>query len=607
MPLPRLSAPRAFGAILLLLLFLAASRDAGAAPARWIKLEADSFVVLSDAPEPAVRDAAVRYAAFRRAFGELFVEPGSALPPSVLLLFRTERAFQKHVPEAKGPRSRMVNYNVDVDGTPLLSLALAGNRDEAMAMTFEFDTIWMLNRMGYAVPAWLSQGAGEVLRGLTLKKGRCLIDNQERGFRDQYPWPQFLQIGESSKAYNDPNELPDFLSQAIGLMHWVLLKDEHTRARVSALAVRLRTEPAVTALEGVMGVPMDQWTKSIRQHLSRSSGREVPFDEAAERARLRISPAPEAEVLATTANLLAGWGETMRADALLDQALTLAPSLPAVQEANARRMLRRDRPEEALRLYREAITAGTTNFAAYLRSAEARLNDSMSGGMDRVGEGGPQSELAAGEIRQAIKLNPGSSEAYRLLGRAFWVLPKVGDAELAELSRGPVLGERGSAVRYYRSLLYSRLGRNAEADTDLRAIIADPQTDPRNRQIAQQRLGSEQLRRHTAEVDGLVRQQKFAEARAVIQAAGAAAEDDRTREACDRIARAIDEQEAWTHLVDLQTASSWPEISVAAEKFVMEFPKSRLVGPAKRLAKAAAAQAAQPQRSAPAASGDPES
>jgi tetratricopeptide (TPR) repeat protein len=604
MPLPRLSAPRAFGA-LLLLLFIAPSREAGAAPARWIKLEADSFIVLSDAPEPAVRDAAVRYAAFRRAFAELFVEPGSPLPRSVLLLFRTERAFQSNVPEAKGPRSRMVNYNVDVDGTPLLSFALAGKRDEAMALTFEFDTIWMLNRMGYAVPAWLSQGAGEVLYGLTLKKGRLLIDNRERGFRDQYPWPQFLQTGESSKAYNDPNELPDFLAQAIGLMHWVLLKDEHTRARVGDLAVRLRTEPAVTALEGVMGVPVDQWTKAIRQHLSRSNGREVAFDETAERARMRISPAPEAEVLATTANLLAGWGQTARADALLDQALTLAPSLPAVQEANARRMLRRDRPDEALRLYREAIVAGTTNSAAYLHSAEARLNDSMSGGMDRGGEGGPQSELAADEIRQAIKLNPGSSEAYRLLGRAFWVLPKVGEAEVAELSRGPLLGERGSAVRYYRSLLYSRLDRTTEADADLRAIIADPQTDPRNRQLARQRLSSEQLRRHTAEVDRLVREQKFAEARQVLQAAAAAAEDDRTREACDRIGRAVDEQAAWSHLVDLQGASSWRELGAAAEKFVTDFPRSRLVGPAKRLAKAAAAQAAQAGDSAPAASADP--
>lgn len=592
--LPSLFRPALRGLLLLLLCAVLTSADA--APARWIKVEADSFTVLSDAPEPAVRDAAVRYAAYRRVFGEFFLEPGASLPPSVLLLFRTEKAFRANVPESKQARTKMVNYHVDVDGAPLQSFALAGDRDQALAMTFEFETIWGLNRAGYAVPVWMSQGAGEVLHGITLRKGRCLVGDTRRTFRDVYPWPRFFEIGESSKAYNDFNELSDFLDQAMGLMHWVLLKDDQSRARVADLAVRLRSSTGPEAIEAVMGLPPEQWTRAIHQHLSRTDPRALAFDEQAERARLRVTPAPEAEVLATTANLLTGWGETVRADALLDRALTLDPVLPAVQEASARRMLRMNRPDEAARLYREAIAAGTRNFSAYLRSADARLNDTRVGGVDKAGEGGQPAEKAAEEIRQAIKLNPGSSEAYQLLGRAFWMMPKIGEAELAELSRGPLTGERGQAVRFYRSLACSRLGREAEADADLRAIIADPQASHRSRQMAQQRLVAEQIRRRTTQVTALLNEQKYAEARTAAQATVDGAEEDQQREVGARMLQAIDEHEAWARLVDLQEAASWVELDEAATKFAADFPQSPLAVRARRLAETAAQFAEQENR-----------
>src|SRR5688572_28667872 len=106
---------------------------AHAAKPSWVKLETNEFTIYSDAPEKQLLESALRYAAFRRAFHELFVEPGRVLPQSTLILFRTEKSFNAHVPRSDRAGMKMVNYSTEVDGTPLTAFALAGDRDQALA------------------------------------------------------------------------------------------------------------------------------------------------------------------------------------------------------------------------------------------------------------------------------------------------------------------------------------------------------------------------------------------------------------------------------------------------------------------------------------------
>ena len=55
------------------------------------------------------------------------------------------------------------------------------------------------------------------------------------------------------------------------------------------------------------------------------------------------------------------------------RAQAATPDAPAIEEWLARRELRENRPEEAARLYREAITAGTRNSVAYLSQAKKMI------------------------------------------------------------------------------------------------------------------------------------------------------------------------------------------------------------------------------------------
>jgi tetratricopeptide (TPR) repeat protein len=503
----------------LALLFMAAfPAEVTAASPAWLKLETDEFVIYTDAPEKQAVDCALRYAAFRRAFSELFIGPGHSLPPSTLLLFRKDKPFRALLPPATEKNTKVVNYSCEVDGMSLNAFALAGDRDRALEMTFEFETIWALRRLGHFVPIWMSQGAGEVLSTVTLSKGKCLVGREgDRSFDDAFAWPRFFEINQDSKDYRDSGmELARYLAQAWGLMHWILLAEGEgdRRSRFESLEQRLRTAPAIEVVPATMNTPVNQLAKSIRRH--GRVLREIPFAEAAVKAAFRLSPAPEAELFVQRANLLCAAGRVPECNLQLDQARALAPDLSAVQEAWARRMLREGRPRDAMQLYREAIAAGSKNFAAYLQSALLRLDDGMSYGSDRAGEGGPEAVTAVAELRQAIRLNPGSLESYRMLGRAFYVLPALTEAHIAELSPGATTGADGELVRFYRAMLYSRLHRRDDCARDFRAILADPETSDQLRRGALSQFVQEIVALDARKVEKLVATHDYAAAFEIV-------------------------------------------------------------------------------------------
>jgi tetratricopeptide (TPR) repeat protein len=568
--------------LLLLALSCACAGSAAAKSGEWIQIETPDFVAYSDAPARDVTEFAVRYSAFQHAFRELFDSPGHNAPPSRLVLFRRESVFAAHVPPPRTAKTHLVNYSVEVDGSSLLALALSGDYDNAIARTFEFETVWALRRMGYNVPMWLSQGAGEVLATIEVKKNRVLLGREATDHADQFlvkrdllPWPRFFAVGESSPEYAGQDATGAFHSQAWALMHWILFKDEHSRERFLDLVNRLKTTPALSAVEAVMGVSADQFRSEIEKHLRNfKQARTLPFDEASIKASLKISPANEGDALVQTSNLLAAAGRMDESNRELDRAAQLAANHAEVKEALARRAVRENRLTDAAQLYREAIAAGSRNYSAYLNSAAARLDSAMKGSVDQPGSGSADIDEAVTEIRRAIALSHGNTEAYRLLGRAFWVKAQISPENVSELSPGVASGEDGQRVRYYRALLNSRLGRPDEAVQDLQQILADSDVAEPERRRARERLDDENFRITTSAVKSLVGQKNFAEAQHTLSVAEQQATSPATIARYRNLHAWLDEEAAWNDLVVKADGKKWSELGNAAQLFLERFPES---------------------------------
>lgn len=468
---------------------------AGAAPV-WQRLETDDFTIYSDAATNDIKEFAVNYTAFRQVLCELLMPPGRKPPRSMLILFKKGSSLKKYGPISKDEDFKLLTYTAQVDDMALLALAVSGDRKRACQVAFEFETVFALERAGYVLPIWVSQGTGMIMASLEVEKGKCRVGADIDDLADFFlnsgdllPWDKFFLTGRGSDEYTGKKLAGVFQAQAWALMHWVLLSQKTPRESFAALAASIREKSFLEAVQNITGAKAKEFTTSIARYLNgKNKSYECPFDEQKVRAGLQLSPAPEVEVHVQLANILAAADRYDESANELNQALALAPEAVCVKEAAARQALRNKQKEDAVKLYRDAIAAGTKNPMAYLVSAGARLDEYSFSGIDYSGGGGPSVEIAIGEIKTALELNRGNMQAYRLLGRAFYILPKFTEERLADLVPGLLAGANGCSVRYYRALLYERLEKLELSASDLRLILDDPDVLQWTKHAAQERL-----------------------------------------------------------------------------------------------------------------------
>lgn len=492
----------------------------------WRRLEMADCSILSDCAPKEIERFAVGYAAYRQIMKTLLLGPAVKLPRSEVVLFRRDKTFRAYVPPSNRENFVLKAYSIEVDGMAITALCEDGDRREAMTSLIEFETIWMLRRVGAGVPIWVSQGAGQVLSTLFVdSKGQCVVGADASRFTSPlarnnfFAWDRFFSIYQDSLEYRGEKDPGVYHSQAWALMHWVLLAGEEGQARFVELAAQVKTRKAIAAVAEVMGLPEGEFTAAIKKHLRTTKEKRVPFDEAALRAAWRLLPVPEHEVRARLFDLLAAAGKPLEARAELAKAMQLAPDSVPVFEAKARQAIRDRELEAAAALYRRAIEAGSTNPQAYLFSARARLDGSSVGRTDYAGGGGNNVPLALADIRQALVLAPGHAEAYELMGRAFYLSPKLTREDIATLSEG--IGPGRSRVLYYRALLHERLKLYDESLADLRAVVADLECPLSLRRDYERRMTTVLFAKDHAAVEALVKDKQFSAALARLTKAEA--------------------------------------------------------------------------------------
>lgn len=496
----------------------------------WQRLDTPQFTLLSDASSQDMVNFAVQYGAFRRAFDAWLVPDGARTPPSTLLLFRRQRDFRRY---ARTDGKDLFSYTFEEDNRAVLALAVDGDRYEALKNTFLFDTMFMLPRVGVNTPLWIRQGTGEVFSTLELAKGRCVIGREVEGFTEMLrksrsmdaavedlkqalPWDRVLSVSYQSAEYKGDSANPFFFAQAWAAMRFVLLGGPSPRDRFRAIidGVHLPENDLrkLTALSGAAPAHLLDFLVSSAYDDKPAS---LPFDEAAFRGSLRLRPAPEGDVHALLAELLVASGNTVAGDAELDQTAARAHGSAAIEEALARREIRRGHPDEAAAAYRAAIADGSTDPDAYLWSARRRMDQYSRDSTDMAGAGGDDMPEAIDEIRHGLALMPHNPQAYQLLGRAYYLQPTVTAEQANELTAGITADADGLWVRYYRGLLLQRLGQTEAALADFQALMG-LDLPHRLRRAASDEVGHLAFELDRQKVTGLAQQSRFDEAAALI-------------------------------------------------------------------------------------------
>lgn len=569
---------------------LAAGLGAGRAAPVWSKIESGELTVYTDVPVKEATEFAVGYSAYRAAFRQWVMPEGARLPRSTVVLFRRTKDFERYAQgKPEEDNYRLLIRSTEVDGGALSALAFDGDRETAFQHAFEFETMWALRRVGFLLPLWASQGTGEVFSSLHHRKGKWWFGDEPNRLMagsEWLDWGRFFEVYRGSPEYRGPKATGAYHAQAWAVMHRVLLESgTDGRARFAELAKLLRSTPGdQVALEALWAQPAGEFSRDIRKHLRGwHDPVEVIFDEPAVRAAFVVEKAEDAAVNVQYANLLAMAGKELESDRLLDGAFAAAPESAVVLEAMARRSLRRRQEEEAVGYYRRAIEAGTTNPLAYQWSATGFLDEATAGGADYAGMGGAVSDDALAAVRQAIALDPGNEESYRILGRALFVAPKVTVADIEELSRGIPGTEEGARVRFYRGLLYDRLDMAVERDADLRALADDERADTQTRRNARERLAKAIFDETRISVTAAVKAHDFDTARATLTKARAADTAENWTESYEQLGGWVDENEAWEKIKAAYEGHRWGEAVEEADAFLKRFPESSVAGGVKQV------------------------
>jgi tetratricopeptide (TPR) repeat protein len=358
-------------------------------------------------------------------------------------------------------------------------------------------------------------------------------------------------------------------------MHWILFEGDGLRARFEALAKGLQTNGSRAAVEALVGRSADEFSPAMFSHRSKAKPVELSFDDAGVRAALKVSAANPAEVSVALSDLLFSTGKTAEGAKELRRAAALGSDLPGVKEALAREELRDDRRDRAVELYRQAIAAGSKNPRAFLVSATDYLYGISGSGPDYPGRGNDTIEDALRDIRVAIKLNPGSDEAYRLLGRAFFLRREVTSDAIDEISKGVRPAGLGAYAQLYRALIYSRLGNTEACLADLDSLRMSPEVPDKVRALAQNQMTKEVVQRDAPRVGELIKNKRYDEAREIIAHGIERPLDTKATAVYQNLLSQVNESEAYEGVVRAFNDKDWEKVRELAKTFSNTYPQSR--------------------------------
>lgn len=552
---------------------------AGAAE-KWVRVESGGVTVYSEASVEDATQFLVNYLGYRHTFTTLFGRADRPLGPVHVLLFRKQKSLGKISGDVEGASKVAVALTSMADGDVILGLSLDSDRQNALRIIYEFDTICGLKRSGYFLPLWMEQGTGAVLSTLAMEKDACVVGASFSAMagtlgNDKWlPWEKVSAARPNSTTYNTPATFQLFAAQSWGLMRLVLQSDPgRARERFLGLVEEVRRTPqADLAAAKVLQLEPAAVREAIFRQVRRTDVISVPFDRGQARTRIKADAAPGVEVAVAIASLTLTHGSRAAADIELQRAIALAPESPMVLEAMARRETKNNDKNRAAEYYRAAIAAGTTNPRAYILSAQRRLDDAMGGGNDQPGQGGLAVVDALAEIRQALKLNPGDGEAYYLLGRALYVSESVSADDLAGLAPGLDSPDYGFLVRLYHALIELRLDQYAVALGQLRDLLRDTTVAPEKRQAALHDFAAQNFGLVRVRVESLVRARDFAAARMLLDERLNPTEWEVIAQPVQALHEWVKVSAALAELEELEATGSPEELRKARQAFIAQYP-----------------------------------
>jgi len=400
----------------------AASVPAQAADS-WLRIESRNFQLVGNADEASLQRVAMRLEQFRGVFTELFPQMKFTSPiPTRVVVFRDKPTFDRFKPVewAAGyfQPGEEVNY--------IVLSAEGGESGNFQTIFHEYTHFLIDNSIGRAkAPPWLNEGLAEYYEKFSIENDRLVTlgapheGNLQLLRRSQLiPFDVFLATDYYTLHKQSKESAQLFYAQSWALLHY-LLQDDARRARFDRFIDSLiRGRTAKEAFEQAFETDFAAVEGELRKYVAQKNltATVVPLREKlVVDADLRTFAVSAAEAKAFQGDLLFRTKRLDEAEKLLTEALALDADLGLANTALGLVKMRQNKFAEAKIYLEKAIRGDTPNYLAFFSYALAISRESMTEFGFASNFSFEDAEKIRASLRRAIGLNPDFAESYNLL------------------------------------------------------------------------------------------------------------------------------------------------------------------------------------------------
>jgi hypothetical protein len=310
-----------------------------AAEAKWIKLQAPRFGVLSQLTAEDTRAWAIQFEQFIDAIHQLYSVNDVELPPLTIVMFKQSRDFAPF-------QFRTESGQVKVDGFFATRgswsvIGLTGQGNDVTRHVIQHEAVhWFASASNTPSPLWFSEGIAEVLATFEARdgKGRWGRSIQNHvdylGYRGLVPLEQFLRKSQDEALHGPAADT--YYPEAWAFVHYLLFGNNGTqRSKLETLLKKSRETDLDTAFNVAFGASYNEVTLDLRKYLERGRYAMALFDLHPPSSEMTVEPATSANVAFALARLAIGSDNYDVAEPYVQQVLSAAPNVAAGYELRA--------------------------------------------------------------------------------------------------------------------------------------------------------------------------------------------------------------------------------------------------------------------------------
>lgn len=433
----------------------------------WVEVRSPHFIAYSDAGEAEARRTLEGFEAIREVFTVLM--PGLQVDlhkPTVILVTANARSMARFTPsqfEGRDPKRPAGIFSQGRDRNyVLLRQDVSHQDDQPYSVVFHEYTHQVVHQNFPDLPTWLDEGLADYYGTTELHQKNIFLGRIPRGRLEtlqhgRMPLKELLTVTHDSPHYQEGSKAGTFYAQSWALTHFLFMDAEAKKAGLfqSYLRALARTpDPLAAAQEGLGDLKELEGALGVYARQSRFHFLILPLKVQLTDKDFTTRAMNEAEALVLRAEYLLQRDEK-QAQALLEQARSLAPGNPEVQTGWGLLCERQGRFEEARVAFQAALDLGSRDFRPALHLA-------LMAQAHRLAPA-PDSAQVLAWLEAAKKLRPDFPGLHMALCWEYSADPKAAHLAIQEGIEAAKLDPKDLAIRMNLGSVLMRLDRPEDA------------------------------------------------------------------------------------------------------------------------------------------------